>query len=385
MQSVVEWKNCDDPRDIVHNVVQALVEGRLVILPLDSGYHLLASGLSDDATKKLQQCEDKNSPANSGRAPLLCLRSTQEVLDFVPDISPVAARCVRRGWPGPIGIELKTSSSQSLISSLPIRTQKLLQDDNGFSAIGVAAHELISQAMRLLPGPLVALPICSAAGKTASSVEEAASSVAELATFVVDDGPFPSEASSTRIRVDDNSCSLVCNGGIAQDRLSQLSEFGILIVCTGNTCRSPMAEVIFHNVLAEKFPEIAASRPPAYRIASAGLSAFPGGAASSEAVSVMSQRGLDLSDHQSRSVTEHALYYADLVLTMTNSHRHAILDRFPNFADKVHLVSGSESDVSDPFGGSESVYAVCADQIEGFLRSWAARIDESWFPHWQVD
>ena len=100
---------------------------------------------------------------------------------------------------------------------------------------------------------------------------------------------------------------------------------------------------------------------------------------------VMKQRGLNLQKHQSNSLTERALRQADLVLTMTNSHRSAILERMPTLRHKVHLLSGSQNDVSDPFGGSESVYAACADQIETYLERWLTQIDESWFPQWQTE
>ncbi len=97
----------------------------------------------------------------------------------------------------------------------------------------------------------------------------------------------------------------------------------------------------------------------------------------------MGSRGLKLQSHQSKPVTERSLRQADLVLTMTGSHRAAIVDRFPEIADKVHLLSGGGGDVSDPFGGSESVYSACADQIEGYLDRWVEQLDEEWFPQWK--
>ncbi|MEZ6138454.1 MAG: hypothetical protein R3C53_26525, partial [Pirellulaceae bacterium] len=112
-------------------------------------------------------------------------------------------------------------------------------------------------------------------------------------------------------------------------------------------------------------------------------SAFPGGPASPEAISVIKSHGLSLLDHQSRAVTERGLRHADMVLTMTASHRAAIVDRFPEMAGKVHLFSGSTNDVSDPFGGSEAVYAACAKQIQGYVEQWIDQFEESWFPNWE--
>jgi protein-tyrosine phosphatase len=142
-----------------------------------------------------------------------------------------------------------------------------------------------------------------------------------------------------------------------------------------------MAEAICRAEMAQRFPHT--YDPANVVISSAGLSAFPGGPASPEAVQVLKKKGLDLLHHQSRSVTERTLRQADLVLTMSNSHRTAILERMPMLAEKVHLLSGTAADVADPFGGSESVYADCADQIEKYIQSWLGRIDESWFPIWR--
>lgn len=146
-----------------------------------------------------------------------------------------------------------------------------------------------------------------------------------------------------------------------------------------------MAEAILRDKMKKRFPNAFKEGLEPIFITSAGLSAFPGGPASPEAVSVLKARGLSLHKHQSRSVTERSLMHADLILTMTNSHRSAIVDRFPEIAEKVQLMSGTSSDVSDPFGGSESVYATCADQIDGYLDRWVERFEESWFPEWTAD
>ena len=67
---------------------------------------------------------------------------------------------------------------------------------------------------------------------------------------------------------------------------------------------------------------------------------------------------------------------------MTRSHRQAILEQLPRIESKVHLVSGTAADVTDPFGGSQAVYVACADQIDAFLEQWNRRLDDSLFPVW---
>ena len=165
----------------------------------------------------------------------------------------------------------------------------------------------------------------------------------------------------------------------------RLGQLMILLVCTGNTCRSPMAEAMLRDKMERRFAGRLRSGAVPFVVASAGLSAFPGGAASPEAITAMKERSLDLNQHQSQPLTERALEQADLVLTMTGNHRAAIVDQMPQYAEKVHLLSGSNADVSDPFGGSQAVYSECAAQIDGYLDGWIDRLDDSWFPQWQSD
>jgi|694.fasta_scaffold00106_18 protein-tyrosine-phosphatase/tRNA A37 threonylcarbamoyladenosine synthetase subunit TsaC/SUA5/YrdC len=373
MLSTLDWKNSEDSRDIVHIVVQALVEGRLVVLPADTGYHLVASGLRDQYLPHWRQLTQNDQIGTSS----LLLRSPQELLDYAVSLSPVASRMSSRGWPGPLVMELKTDQHRSLMSQLPDQVRPLVEQA-GFSRYRVATHEVLRQALRLMLGPLLAAPI-KHLGRPLHSL----GSPLKLpgVSIVVNDGPTIHEDYSTIVRVDQNCCSVTSSGVVVGDGLHRLAQFVVLLVCTGNTCRSPMAEVILRDKLVQRFGSPQAAQQAAY-VGSAGLSAFPGGPASIEAQAVVAQRGLSLQEHQSHSVTAHSLQQADLILTMTRAHRAGIVELMPEVAGKVHLVSGGSSDVSDPFGGSEAVYSACAEQIDRFLDQWLERLDDSVFPVW---
>jgi protein-tyrosine-phosphatase/tRNA A37 threonylcarbamoyladenosine synthetase subunit TsaC/SUA5/YrdC len=344
-----------------------------VALPAETAYHAVSSGLNAKSVDHLKMLEQSSLTSEC----CLLIRSSQELLDYVPDLSTVAARVASRAWPGPLILDLAVCPDRSLLSRLPQEVRELLIHD-GRAAFRVASHDTVRQALRLMPGPLIAAPL-----KYGDGPARTVSGIAGSAGFsiVVDDGQTQFNDFATCLRIDDNQCRVLSKGVLQGEALTRSAQFVVLIVCTGNTCRSPMAEAIMREMFEKRFgsPETAAQK---VFVASAGLNAYPGGSASAEAQAVMAQRGLSLQDHQSRSATAHGLQNADLVLTMTRSHRNAIIDQLPDIESRVQLVSGANSDVSDPFGGPQAVYAACADQIELYLSQWMDRLSDAQFPDW---
>ncbi len=145
----------------------------------------------------------------------------------------------------------------------------------------------------------------------------------------------------------------------------------ILLVCTGNTCRSAMAGGLFEKAIDD-------DGVGCININTAGINVYMPTPASDNAVKVMEEMGIDLSDHMSKQVTKEDIDEADLVLVMTLSHRNTLIDLYPQYSDKIYtfpeFAYGSDDEISDPFGGDEEEYRECAHQLKDAIDAVIAKI-----------
>jgi protein-tyrosine-phosphatase len=142
----------------------------------------------------------------------------------------------------------------------------------------------------------------------------------------------------------------------------------ILFVCTGNTCRSPLAEAICKRVLADRLGcDPAELEGRGIVVRSAGVAAYHGDGPSDTAVRAAAEVGADLSAHRSRPVNPELLADATDVVTMTRSHAAVLAYRFPGVGPAPSLLCGPDDDLPDPIGGDLDVYRACTRVILGRL------------------
>lgn len=356
MPRVIAIQGGADLDDSVREAVASLQSGQIIGLPGSTTYCAAVFGSQDEKVVSLRE------RFGSVR---IALRDGDQTLDFVPDLAPRVHRLLRRCWPGPLVVRVSGHAGAAKTLSETVRAALT---DGGSLAFwcpaSVPAQTVLSQVGECL--------LMTGDGGSAPRLTSAEALIAAYpdCDVVLDAGPVPYNAPASVIQVTTEGFETV-SSGILSDQAMNVSACCIyLFVCTGNTCRSPLAEGLFRKLLAERLqcePDELVAR--GYLVQSAGLAAASGSPASPESVKLLRDRDVDLSGHASQPLTEQLLETCDHIFTMTRGHRDSILRVRPGVGDRVHVLRRDGGDVVDPIGGGMGEYQRCEREIEDSLRA----------------
>lgn len=349
--------------DAIHRASQALRDGAQVVFPTETVYGIgVLAGRPESLTALRQRVGLPET------AVLTAHVGDPSTLSKLIDLDqPGAAFVVNKLLPGPVTLQWPADAQK--LAAAGVSAEGLVHD--GLLAVRWPSDPVAQELLQAAGGVVLATGIPGPGGRAAVSLDDVPGDWAADNMLMLDGGRARFAKPSTMVRVptaDEGIEPSVIREGVYDRRfIEKRLRFQLLLVCTGNTCRSPMAEVLAQRWLAEHRP---AGRGPAtgYDAVSAGAYAADGMPASGESVQAMAERGLDLSRHRSRALTREMLHDADVVFTMTESHRQAVLDLAPAAEAKVQRLL-PDRDVSDPIGAGMDAYLSTAKMIEAGLQA----------------
>ena len=280
--------------------------------------------------------------------------------------------------PGPLTLilELTPDRERSIAEAWGLsESQRSAIIGNASVALRCPSHAAAAEVLGSVQPPVVASSVRLGSRQSAVEADRAAERLADAAELVLDGGRCRYAKPSTVVRFpasdpetgEEEATFIVEREGVYDRRMiHDMSQRTYLFVCSGNTCRSPMAEAIARSLLDAGKGEARRGEKPPVEVVSAGVMAMRGAPASEPAIAAMRDRGIDLSAHRSRPLTRELIDRADAIFTMTSAHRDVVVELAPDAAEKTHRLD-PDRDVTDPVGADAAVYQQTAAMIQQAL------------------
>lgn len=328
--------------DAARRGAEILRAGGVVAFPTETVYGLGVR--RDDAAAIARLYELKGRPPDKPFA--IHVPDVESVAKYVPEPPDFARRLMRIYWPGPLTIVLATPQGETVGLRFP-------------------AHRVARELLRAAEFSVAGTSANPSGKEPAVTGDEVARYFEGRVDLILDAGPTDLRAPSTVVEIREHEFRVLREGFIDAARIEERLSRAFLFVCSGNSCRSPMAEALFRKRLAEKL-----GAPPGelksrgFHVQSAGLMAPYGGSATAEAVDAMREFKCDLSRHRTRPLESDMVASAEMVLVMTRDQEAVVKRLFPAHAAKVRTLNASGRNIDDPFGRSRERYVESAREID---------------------
>ena len=336
---------------LAQRIATDLLAGALAILPTETVYGL--SAVPGPAGERALATAKGRAPDHPFTLHLVDAAALEMLRVRVP---PRAARLASRYWPGPLTIVLPGENGPDL-------------------GVRVPAHPATSAVLRALGGPLLMTSTNRTGEPTENDPARILLKFGAAIRWMVDDGPARGPTASTVVRCTGPTLELLRTGSLSEFELLMTAAQTVLFVCTGNTCRSPLAAALARRAVAQALhcgeQELLAR---GLHLSSAGVSAYDGVPVSEGSRAAAEEVGLDLSAHTSAPLTEQAVGQAARIYCMSTSHRHRIGEVVPQAADKTVLLDPAGHDIADPFGSSLEEYRRVREEISKAVTARVAEI-----------
>ncbi|MFH0754998.1 MAG: L-threonylcarbamoyladenylate synthase [Candidatus Omnitrophota bacterium] len=332
--------------DRILEAARVIHQGGLVIFPTETVYGIAADQANPAAMARLGEVK-KRSP----QKPFAILIAQKELIrNYTSYEDPKLFKLIDRYWPGPLTVIVPTMHADATIGiRIPDHPVALKLVENAHCTLAAPSANFEGN-----PPPV--------------TCEEALRDLDGLVDLAIDSGKVDIGKASTIVDFTAQAPHVVREGVITQaDVDATAGRKHVLFVCTGNSCRSVMAEYLFKKMFKGCKDVV---------VASAGTGVYFPTGASQEAVNVLLEHGCQAQDHVSQPVTNMLLKKSDLVFVMTRAHRNQVLERVPGVEKRVYLVGEFSSrpvlheqdlDIADPIGRGHGEYRECLLSIQDCL------------------